>query len=241
MSTQSIIVIGATSGIGEALAREAHQRGYRVGITGRREHRLQSIKQELEERCWIQPMDVKNLSECRQQFHALTNRMQGCDILVINAGVASFTRELSHENEHHVIDVNVRGFVDLMVTGFDYFQKQGHGHLVGVSSIAGMFGYGLSTAYSASKAFAINYLQGFRQKARRSEADITVTDIRPGYVKSEMTEDKRGMFWVAESEIAAHQMMDAIERKQHYAFITRRWRLIAWLIRWLPNRLFDHI
>jgi short-subunit dehydrogenase len=186
-------------------------------------------------------MDVKLHEQAHDQFLDLAEQMGGCDILVINAGVASFTRELSHENEHHVIDVNVKGFAHLMVSGFAYFKEQGHGHLVGVSSIAGMFGYGLSTAYSASKAFVINYLQGFRQKARRVPANITVTDIRPGYVESEMTEDKQGMFWVATADEAAQQIMDAIKRKQQYAFITRRWRLVAWFIRLLPNRLFDRI
>jgi short-subunit dehydrogenase len=241
MPDKSIIIIGATSGIGKAVAIEAHRRGYRVGITGRRVNRLDKIQMDLGERCRIQPMDVKKPESAIEALHNLIEDMDGCDILMINAGVASFTHELSVENEHHVIDVNVRGFASLMVAGFDYFQKQGHGHLVGVSSIAGMFGYGLSTAYSASKAFVINYLQGFRQKASRSDADITVTEIRPGYVESEITEDKRGMFWVAGSDKAARQIMNAIERKQTYAYITRRWRLVAWFIRLLPKCLFDHI
>jgi short-subunit dehydrogenase len=241
MSNRKMIIIGATSGIGRALAEEAHRRGYHVGLTGRRTERLEQIREELGEGCWIRTMDVTESKEAVRGLHYLIHEMDGCDILVLNAGVASFTHDLSIENEHHVIDVNVRGFATLMVAGFAYFKQEGHGHLVGVSSMAGMFGYGLSTAYSASKAFVINYLQGFRQKARRTDADIAVTDLRPGYVESEMTEDKRGMFWVAPTDKAAHQMMDAIARKKSYAFITKRWRLLAWLIGLLPQRLFDRI
>lgn len=113
--------------------------------------------------------------------------------------------------------------------------------MVGISSVAGLFGYGRSAAYNASKAFVSNYLQGYRQKANHSNADITVTDIQPGFVESEMTDGKKGMFWVASKDKAASQIADVIEQKRNHAYITRRWRLVAWLVKCIPDWVWDRI
>lgn len=238
---KNAIIIGATSGIGRALAIEMAGSGYRVGATGRRTERLKELDDTPGETIFTTPMDVTDASEAIAQLHSLVQRMGGIDILVLNAGTASNTRTLDIHNEHRIIDVNVRGFVALAVEAYHLFERQGHGRLVGISSIASYFGYGLSPSYNASKAFISTYMQGLRQKASRSEADITIIDIKPGYVHTEMTGDKQGLFWAADAPTAARQMLKAIESRRHYAYITHRWRLVAWLLGLLPRRLFDHL
>jgi short-subunit dehydrogenase len=171
----------------------------------------------------------------------LAEEMGGMNIVVLNAGISNIQSKSTLEVEQKVIDVNVSGFVLLANTSYQYFRERGHGQIVGISSIASLLGYGRSAPYNASKAFISNYMQGYRQKARRDDADIVITDIKPGFVKSEMTEGQKGMFWVASTEKAALQIQQAIEKRKNRAYITRRWRLIAWLIHIVPNWVIDRI
>lgn len=238
---RKVIIIGATSGIGKALAIEMHERGYSVGLTGRRTDRLEKLQNDLEERVFTAYMDVTRLDEAIRQLHRLIDGMSGMDVIVLNAGVSNLKGSNDLETELQVIEVNVRGFAALANESFAYFEEQGHGQLVGVSSIASMFGWGLSAPYNASKAFVRNYLQGYRQKANHSDADITVTDLQPGFVESEMTKGRDNLFWVATAEQAARQMADAIEQMSDHAYITRRWRLVAWLLKIIPDGIWNRM
>lgn len=239
--SKKVIIIGATSGIGRALAVEMHRRGYIVGATGRRTTRLDELSHELGDRIYVQVMDVAQPDDALNQLESLIKKMGGMDIIVLNAGVSNFRDGIDWETERTVIDVNIRGFVALASFSFDYFEQQGVGQIVGVSSVAGLFGYGLSATYNASKAFVSNYLQGYRQRAHHSDAKISVTEIQPGFVESEMTTGKPGMFWVAKTARAARQMADAIEQRCHHAYITKRWRLVAWAIKAIPNWILNRL
>jgi short-subunit dehydrogenase len=231
-----IAIIGATSGIGRALSVEMHHRGYIVGATGRRLERLQELEQQLENRIHTQFMDVMELDDAVDQLDQLKKDMGGLDTVVLNAGVSNYQKEsVGREADLHVIDVNVRGFANLAGYSFNLFAEQGYGHIVGISSVAGLFGWGLNIPYNASKSFVNTYLQGYRQKANHSDADISVSTILPGFVESEMTEDKKGLFWVQEKEKAAKQIADAIEKKKNEAYITKRWRLAGWFVKLIPN------
>jgi len=237
-----IAIIGATSGIGRALAVEMHDRGYTVGATGRRIERLEELRQQLDNRIYIQYMDVTELGDAIDQLDQLADQMGGLDMVVLNAGVSHFQDEsVGRETDLHVIDVNIRGFGNLASYCFKRFEQQGYGQLVGISSVAGLFGWGLNIPYNASKAFVNTYLQGYRQKANHSDADITVTTIMPGFVESEMTENKEGLFWIAPKDKAARQITEAIERKKDQAYITKRWRLAAWLVKLIPNWVWNRM
>lgn len=235
------IITGATSGIGRALAIEMHRKGYAVGATGRRTKRLQTLKEKLGDRLFIQQMDVTKLDNAVTQLDGLATRMGGLDIIVLNAGISNFKNGDGRETDLKVIDVNIRGFANLAAHCYNLFEKQGHGQLVGVSSVASLFGWGQSASYNASKAFVNTYLQGYRQKANHTEANITVTNLIPGFVKSEITEGRENLFWVAPAEKAARQMLRAIESRRNAAYITHRWRLIGWLIKLSPQWIWDRM
>lgn len=239
--SKKIIIIGATSGIGEELARQACRKGYITGGTGRRVERLRSLKEELGRNFHFSEMDVTDYEEAKATFHTLIDKMGGVDIIVLNAGISNYQASSVTGMEQMVIDVNVSGFVQLFGEAFQYFRKQGHGQIVGVSSIAGLFGSSRAAPYSASKAFISTYMQAYRQRSNKLKEDITITDVLPGFVESEMTEGKKGMFWVASTEKAVSQMLRDIEKKKSYSYITRRWRLIAWLIKLTPNWILDRI
>lgn len=241
MRGKKIIIVGATSGIGKALAEIAAQKGYKVGVTGRRIDRLEDLQAEYPVSIHYRFMDITDHKEAAGTLFDLANEMGGMDIVVLNAGISNIQGDASLEAEQKVIDVNVTGFVQLANRAYKYFKEQGHGQIVGISSIASMLGYGRSAPYNASKAFISTYMQGYRQKARREKAAITITDIKPGFVESEMTEGQKGMFWVSPVDKAARQIMRAIEWKKHHAYITKRWRFVAWLIKITPNWILDRL
>jgi short-subunit dehydrogenase len=240
--SKRIIIIGATSGIGESLARQAIEKGYIVGGTGRRVEILQELKNKLGDRFFYREMDVVEKKKASSQLLSLIEEMGGMDIIVLNAGISNYPASSIISMEQEIIDVNVSGFVQLFGEAFQYFREQGRGQIVGISSIAALFGSSRAAPYSASKAFISTYMQAYRQRCNKAKSyDIAITDVKPGFVKSEMTEGKRGMFWVAETEKAVKQILKDIEKKKAYSYVTRRWRLVAWLIKLTPNWIIDRI
>ncbi|HLA50420.1 MAG TPA: oxidoreductase, partial [Thermodesulfovibrionia bacterium] len=99
---------------------------------------------------------------------------------------------------------------------------------------------GDSPAYNASKAFMSNYLEGLRQKTIKLKIPIVVTDIQPGFVNTAMAKGE-GLFWVASPEKAAKQIFKAIESKKRHAYITKRWRIIAWLLTISPDWFYNKL
>lgn len=235
------IVVGATSGIGRALAVELARAGYAVGVTGRRVALLEELRQSLSTPVYPCAMDVSRPEEAIAALDALIAAMGGVDLLVISSGVGIPNPELLFASEQATIAVNVTGFVAMATAGYRYFAAQGGGHLVGITSVAALRGSRWNPAYGASKAFDASYLEGLRARAHFERLPLAVTDIRPGFVETAMTADNPRMFWVASPEAAARQIAAAIHRKARVAYITRRWTLIAWLIRHLPDWLLERI
>lgn len=236
-----MIIIGATSGIGESLVRLAAEDGFIIGGTGRREERLKSLKSDLGDRFFYRQMDVSDTDASAKQLHSLIEEMGGMDIIVLNAGISNSPASSITSMELNIIDVNIRGFVQLFGEAFQYFRKQGDGQIVGVSSIAALFGSARNAPYAATKAFISTFMQGYRNRCNASGFNITITDVKPGFVESEMTQGKKGMFWVAKTDKAVKQMLTDIKRKKPYSYVTRRWRFIAWLIKLTPNFILERI
>jgi len=234
------IIIGSSSGIGKELAKVLSQNGYAVGLTGRRVQLLTDLQSELSTESFVKAIDVSQTAEAMQRLEELISEMDGVQLIVINAGVGFINPELEWEKEKTTIETNVHGFAAMANVAFKHFLKQSSGHLVGISSIAALRGSGATPAYNASKAFVSNYLEGLRQKAGKLKLPITVTDIQPGLVDTAMAQGE-GLFWVAPPEKAARQIFDTIKSRRKHAFVTKRWRLIAWLVKAMPDRVHNKI
>jgi NADP-dependent 3-hydroxy acid dehydrogenase YdfG len=232
--TQSVIITGASSGIGEALARRMARAGYEVGLTARRLDNLQEIGEELPTRSYVARMDVTDTEEARAILRELVDSMDGVDMVVLNAGIAPINPDLEWEIDEATIETNVTGFAALATAAIHEFEDQGHGHLVGISSVSAHVGLSHEPAYSGSKAFVSNYLEGIRYRAHDRDADVTVTTIEPGYVDTDLSLDN---FWEASVDTAAEQIFTAIRNERKHAYVTRRWRLIAWLLDTAPDAL----
>jgi short-subunit dehydrogenase len=234
------IIIGASSGIGRELAKVLSQNGYAVGLTARRAELLDNLQPELSAPSFVRRMDVSRPAEAMRDLEELIGEMGKIDLIVISAGVGFINAELEWEKEKAVIDVNVAGFAALTDVAVNYFIGQSSGHLVGISSIAALRGNGAAPAYNASKAFASNYLEGIRQKVAKLKLPIVITDIQPGFVDTAMAQGE-GLFWVAPPEKAARQIFDVIKKRRKHAYVTKRWRAIAWFLKLVPDYLYNRL
>lgn len=235
---KSAIVIGASSGIGRELAKLLSQNGYRLGLAARRRDLLVTLQAELSQGAIVKETDVSQPVSAMRQLRELLDEMQEVELIVISAGTGAINLELDWATEAAAIDTNVTGFAAAANVAIVHFAQRGSGHLVGISSIAALRGSDLSPAYYASKAFQSNYLQGLRKKMAKSKLPITITEVQPGLVDTAMAQGD-GLFWVAPVEKAARQIYDAIRRKNEHVYVTKRWRLIAWLLKTLPASLYN--
>jgi short-subunit dehydrogenase len=232
------IVIGASSGIGRALAKILAEHGYAVGLAARRLPLLASLQEEIGSPTVIRQMDISDPNRATSQFHELVQELGGVDLVVISAGTGFLNPNLSWGLEKQTIDVNVSGFTALADAAMQHFIQSGAGHLVGISSLAALRGNSLAPAYNASKAFVSNYLQGLRYKVAGLGLPIAITDIQPGFVDTGMAQSP-SLFWVASPEKAAGQIYQAIHQKRKQATITKRWRLFAWFLKLAPDWFFE--
>lgn len=233
------IIVGATSGIGEALARTMITSGYQIGITGRRLDRLNELKSEFGDHCHTAQFDITDAHAAKAAFNELAKQMGSIDIVVVNSGVGSINPEYPLDDELETARVNVVGFTTIANLSYHLFSEQKYGHLVGISSVAAVRG-GAAASYNASKAYVSSYLEGLACRLKTQQFGIHITDIRPGFVDTAMAQGD-GLFWVASPENAARQILAAIESKKRVAYITRRWRLVSALIKVIPFSLYKKI
>ena len=234
--TKKAIVIGASSGIGEALVYEFAKQGYEVGMTARRDRLLEKISSNIRSKTYVRKMDVSQPEQSAKILEELISEMGGVDAIVINSGVRIPNKELDLKHELSIIGVNVCGFAAMAGTAVKYFLNRGKGYLVGVSSIASLRGTANSPSYNASKSFVSIYLNGLRQKC--FDTGVSVTDIRPGFVETPMIANIKTKFWVASPAKAASQIYQAMIKKKTVVYITKRWKLVAILIRLIPDYLY---
>lgn len=233
-----VIIIGATSGIGLELAKLFITHGDKVGITGRRCHLLDELESQFPSQVATECFDVMG-NDNIVHLRSLIEKLNGLDLLIYNSGYGDVSESLDWKIDRQTTLTNVNGFVEIVNHSFNYFVKQGTGQIAATSSIAAIRENSQAPAYSASKAYMSMYMAGLYLKARRikrrdPKSNIAITDIQPGFVSTKMAKGK-GRFWEAPLEKAARQIFTAIYKKKRKVYITRRWALIAWLLKWIPH------
>ena len=229
------LIIGATSGIGKELAKLLVADNYKVVITGRREQLLQEIKETNPANYLVKVHDVTDLKSCESLFKEIKAILKTIDLVVYSSGVGDPNYKLEWEKELPTLQTNIIAATKIYGLAYSFFREQGYGHLVGISSIASIRGNRHVPAYFASKAFQANYLESLWMKGKRSKAVIHVTDIQPGFVDTAMA--LGDTFWMASLEKATKQIYTAIKKKKKKAYITKRWRLVALVLKMVPSSL----
>lgn len=236
---KKIIIVGATSGIGRKLAELYAEDKNIVGITGRRNELLGEIKNQFPHKMQTECFDVTGIENIAK-LRSLVSRMGGLDILIYSSGVGEPSKELDWLVEKLTVDTNVNGFIEITDWAFNYFVNQGYGSIAVISSVAANRGNSWAPAYSASKAFQSNYFEALAIKAYRMKKDIGITCIEPGFVNTKMAKGNK-QFWIVPVEKAARQMIEAIDKKRSKVYISKRWWLVAKLMRLIPYWLYKRI
>ena len=238
---KNAIVFGASSGIGKYLANYLVRDGYKVVITGRRKDLLQQIQEDNPEAYEMKCFDVQDISETTLIFNAIVKELKEVHLIIHASGIGFENPELDWEKEYDTLKTNVIGATRIYDLAFNLFKEQGFGHLVSISSIASLRGNRFAPSYYASKAFQVNYLESLYFKSKEIKGGkVFVTDIRPGFVDTRMALGD-GIFWMASLEKASTQIYKAIKRKKRRVYISKRWNLIAWVLKIVPSWLIKKV
>ena len=240
MNKKTIIIIGATSGIGRALFEKYAADDNRIGIVGRRTNLLNELRQEHPDMTVTATADITMLDETARAIDALCTELKHIDLAIVCSGTGDINASLNYTVERPTIDTNVTGWTFVVDTLYNIFEQQGHGHLVAITSAGGLRGEPMAPAYSASKAYQINYMEALRKKAYMSGNHIRITDIRPGLVNTAMAKGE-GLFWVMPVEKVASQIITAIRKKKSKVYITKRWHILAIINKNLPFALYKRL
>jgi NAD(P)-dependent dehydrogenase (short-subunit alcohol dehydrogenase family) len=238
-----LVITGASSGLGLALARHYLVQGAIVAVLARRGELLQPLSDEFPNRVFCYPHDVRDTAAMQQAAHDFMSRVGCPDIVIANAGVSVGTlTECAEDIDsfQQVMDINVVGMVKTFQPFVAAMRESGKGTLVGVSSVAGFRGLPGASAYSASKAAAISYLESLRVELRNT--GVEVVTICPGYIKTPMTKvNPYPMPFILEADEAARRIALAIKRQTAFAVIPWQMNLVGKVLKGLPNWLYDRL
>lgn len=240
---QRVVITGASSGIGAALARHYAQSGAVLGLIARRSIELDKLAMQLAAPVRIYPVDVRHTSALQAAAADFIAHYGSPDIVIGNAGISFGTLSESVEDIaafQDVIDINVMGLVKTFQPFIAGMRAAERGTLVGIASLAGYRGLPGAGAYSASKAAAISYLESLRVELKASA--IKVITVCPGYIATPMTANNPyPMPFLMSPDAAARKIAAIIEHGKTFAVIPWQMAALAPLLRILPNGLYDRL
>lgn len=242
MTTKRAIIVGASSGIGREVARLLLREGYDIGIAARREDRLTTLKEEMaaEGNVEVMPIDI-TADDATERLEQLIQRLGGMDLYFHASGIGKQNRELEPDTELQTVQTNALGFTRMIGAAYRYFAEQGSGHIAAITSIAGTKGLGPAPAYSATKAMQTNYLEALEQQARNRKLCIYFTDIRPGFVDTDLLSGDFRYPMMLKPEKVARQIVRAIRRKRHVIVIDWKYRLLTMAWHCIPRCIWRNI
>ena len=232
------LIVGASSGIGEALGRRLASEGAKVALVARRENDLRRIMEEInsaagEERAIAVAHDVRAVDDVPGLVQEIARRLGGLDLAIYAAGSmpAVAVDEFNTSKDREMIEVNLVGAVAWLNPIAERMMRLGRGTIVGIGSVAGDRGRAPNPVYCTSKAGFHAYL----------ELGVRVVTIKPGFVDTAMTRGKEGLFWLISADRAAEIILDKARRGVVTAYVPARWRLVMSVIRSMPSFIFSKL
>ena len=236
-----VLIMGASSGIGFAVAEALASRGIMVGAAARHTASLEELKKKYPDTVDFASIDVTK-PEAVAQTQQLIEKMGGMDIYFHVAGIGVENLTLDPEREVEIINTNAAGFARMLCTAYRYFRDNNRrGQIAAVTSVAGTNDIARLSAYSASKAFDQKYMVALEQLSHDEGAKIDFTDIRPGWVRTPLLPEGHKYPMEMSVEYVMQQVIKAIVRKRRVAVIDWRWNLIVGGWRTLPNRVWTRM
>jgi short-subunit dehydrogenase len=238
-----VVISGASSGIGLALARHYLERGAAVAVFARRGELLQALPTEFPGQVFCYALDVRDAPAVQNAAIDFIARIGVPDVVIANAGVSVGTlTEYAEDIDafQQVMDINVLGMVKTFQPFVAAMREARQGTLVGIASVAGLRGLPGVGAYSASKAAAISNLESLRVELHGS--GVKVVTICPGYIKTPMTAaNPYPMPFMLDADEAARRMVRAIERQTSFTVIPWQMGMVGYMLKLLPRWLYDEL
>ncbi len=239
-NNKKAIVVGATSGIGMEVAVLLAESGWKVGVAGRRAERLEALKQKHEGIVCYERIDVTS-PDAPDRLRNLIEDLGGMDLYFHSSGIGWQNGSLDGEKELKTVETNGVGFVRMVDAAFNWFaERKQKGRIACITSIAGTKGLGAAPAYSATKRFQNHYLECLTQQVRMRRLDISITDIRPGFVKTDLIAGSKYPLQLDAKDVA-RSIVRAVEKGKgvkvidwRYAILVFVWSLIP---RWIWTRM----
>ena len=188
----------------------------------------------------IKQLDV-TAEDAADRLDELIRDLGGMDIFLLSSGIGNQNKNLDTSIEQATIQTNVTGFTRMVLAAYRYFSSQGGGHISVISSIAGTKGLGVAPSYSATKRYQNIYIDALAQLSRMEKQPIILTDIRPGFVRTDLLKDGRNYPMLMSPQYAALRIANAIDRKKRRAIIDWRYAILVFLWRLIPEWLWERL
>lgn len=241
------IIIGATSGIGRELAIHLARHGVILGLAGRREDKLRELQMQLgEERVHITRLDVTHES-ATESLDELIARVGAPDLLLYASGIGKQNPQLDIKIESDTVMTNSWGMVRLVDHFVNYVKQEARydakhrAHVAVISSVAGTMGMGSAPAYSATKSMQSSYLVALSQYARMEHIPVMFSDIRPGFVATEILNPEKHYPMLMSADKAARCILRGLRNRHRIIIFDWRFKLIVALWRLIPRCLWERL
>lgn len=237
------MIVGATSGIGREVARLFAQDGWAVGAVGRRGELLESLRGECPEGSVVTAVADVTAESAVEAVGGLADRMGGMDVFLLSSGIGFQNVGLDVETEIRTVATNCEGFTRMVTWAFNYFSGRqdggsSHGHIAVISSIAGTKGLGVAPSYSATKRFQNTYIEALSQLATMRGLRIDFTDIRPGFVATDLLRGSAHYPMLMDVSPVARSVVDAVKGRKRTVVIDWRYRVLVFFWRLIPRWLW---
>ena len=240
---QRVIVVGASSGIGESISKRLAAEGATVAMVARRTDRLDEIARQAKGSgtLAVYGCDVRDIARSRELFPEIVRDLGGLDMIVYSSGVMpkGSHKGFPTDNDVIAIETNFTGAVVWLNAAAEYFQDRGRGTIVGIGSIAGDRGRRGNLVYNATKAALATYLEGLRNRLARK--GVVVVTIKPGFVATELLGPRRVFPPACSADEAARRILDAARAGKRMAYVPPWWRLFALVMKAIPAAVMERI
>ena len=170
-----------------------------------------------------------------RSLQLLIDKLGGMELFFLSSGIGFQNMTLDPNMELKTVQTNADGFVRMTTAAFDYFKKHGGGHIAVISSIAGTKGLGVAPAYSATKRFQNTYIDALNQLSNMQKLNIKFTDIRPGFVKTNLLNDGKHYPLLMSPQFVAEKIVSAINHNKRVAIIDWKYRILVFFWRLIPR------
>lgn len=240
------IIVGASSGIGAALAQRLAAEGYTLALLARRADRLTAVCNEInaaagEIRAFSYIHDVTDYTSIPGLLQEITATLGGLDLFIYNAGILypSGMKHYEFEKDRRVTEVNYLGALAWLNPVAAMFHQQKSGQIVGISSVAGERGRVGNPSYNASKAALTCYLESLRNRLTRR--GVHVLTVKPGYILTDMSAGIKNLYFAIPAQQAAAEICKAIRRHKQVIYTAPIWRLVMLVVRNIPSIIFRRL